>query len=117
MEVINIGGDKLINAAYALVSVLNGSTRDTPFKIFARPKYVERELSPQELPGGSILLRLYKWGWNYKFRGCKPSRIPPPADTVGISRYLRSHSHFPYSVVKVEDIGSYIEIIIQEEHK
>lgn len=112
---IDIGRDKLVDAAHALVSVLNGSTRASPLGIFAYPKYPERELSPQELPDGSILLRLYKWGWNYKFRGYRPSHIPPPADIEGISRYLRSHPLFPYDVVTVEDCSSHITIIIKEE--
>lgn len=101
-------------AVAALVDALDRSTRATPaLKIFARPRYPGRELRPQARPDG-FTLALYKLGWNYKFRGKKPAKIPPPADTTAILAALNAALAPGYTITAVTDQGEYITIILQE---
>ena len=99
-------------AANALAAVMDVPIRDSPLGQFPRPRYIMREMHPKEYPDGRIALTLYKWGWNYKFRGKRPFHTPPKADTQGITRYLQTHPLFPYQVISVEDNGKYITIFL-----
>lgn len=102
-------------AAAALVDALDRSTGATPaLRILARPKYPMRELSPQVRPDGSISLTLAKWGWNYKFRGKKPAKIPPSADTTAILAALNAALAPGYTISTITDEDKHITIILQE---
>lgn len=99
-------------AMAALVEAINAPTRPPALQTLACPKYPERELKPQVRPDGSISFTLSKWGWEYKHRGPRPLKTPPPADTAAIHTALNAALAPGYSVQTVEDCGTFIKITL-----
>ena len=103
------------NAVNALVDALDASTGATPaLRVLARPRYPMRELRPQARPDGSVALSAIKRGWEYKYRGPRPT-APPPADTGKIMDALNAALPPGLTITAAVDHGEYIIIIIMED--
>lgn len=96
----------------ALVDALNDSTWASPLAILARPKYPEREFFPYQMEDGSIRLKVYKYGWEYKHRGQRPKN-PPLANTIGIYQALNAVLTNDVVIRAVTDEGTYVNIILE----
>ena len=97
----------------ALGEVLNGSPRSPALAGLSRPRYPMRELTPQQLPDGTLSVKLTKWGWEYKHRGPRPKQ-PYPSNPAAIRAALSGVLPDGVTIQAVEDHGTYLLIILEE---
>ena len=99
----------------ALVDALKGPSTGvfSPLAILAKPMYPWREFCPQVTPDGKeVMIHIFKWGRNYKYRGRKPTLVPP-ANTEGIKTALNLRLPESIRVEKVSDEGDYILVFLE----
>ena len=104
-----MGAERIIAA---LGDALNSSPRPPALAGLARPRYPERELAPQELPDGTLSVRVAKWGWEYKHRGPRPAK-PYPSDPAAVLTALAPFMPEGVTVQCVDDCGTYIRLFLE----
>lgn len=97
----------------ALGNAINSFPRPLAFAGLARLKYPERELIPQELPDGTMSVRLAKYGWEYKHRGPRP-KTPYPSNSAAVRDALAQFMPKGVTIQRVEDCGTYLQIYMEE---
>lgn len=105
--------DTIVNA---LVDALKGPSTGVffPLAILARPMYPWREFCPRVTPDGKgVMIHIFKWGRNYKYRGRKPKTVPP-ADTEGIKVALNLRLPETIRIKTVSDEGNYILLEVEK---
>lgn len=97
----------------ALGDALTRSPRPPALAGLSRPRYPMRELAPQQLPDGTLSVKLTRWGWEYKHRGPRPKQpypINPAAVRVAINAILPDG----VTIRAVEDHGTHLKIYLEE---
>ena len=97
----------------ALGEILRNSPRPPALAGLSRPRYPMRELTPQQLPDGTLSVRLTKWGWEYKHRGPRPKQ-PQPSNPAAVRAALSGVLPDGVTIQAVEDHGTFIELMIVE---
>lgn len=97
----------------ALEEVLNGSPRPPALAGLSRPRYPMRELTPQQLPDGTLSVRLTKWGREYKHRGPRPKK-PYPSNPAAVRAALSGVLLDGVTIQAVEDHGTHLKIYMEE---
>ena len=89
------------------------STWDPSLEVMTWPRYPYRELGPSQAPDGSVVLRVYKRAFGYKYRGIRP-REPPAADVRSIQEVLNLALPAEFRIREVQDQGKSVIIILEE---
>ena len=107
--------DKINQIVAALVEAINASTRPPALYPIARLKYPPRGVFVDELPDGSMVVRLAKYGYEYKHRGPKP-KTPPAVNVAEIfGIFSNTLTSVDVTVTAVVDDGTQISIYVKEE--
>lgn len=96
----------------ALSGVLVAPGRPPALAGLSRPRYPMRELAPQQLPDGTLSVKLTKWGWEYKRRHPRPKQ-PYPSDPAAVRDALNTLLPDGVTIRTVEDHGTYITLILE----
>lgn len=96
----------------ALGDALNSSPRPPALAGLSRPRYPMRELAPQQLPDGTLSVKLTKWGWEYKHRGPRP-KFPRPSNPAAVCAALNAILLDGVAIRAVEDHGTHIILILE----
>ena len=72
-----------------------------------------RELAPQQLPDGTLSVKLTKWGYEYKHRGPRPKK-PYPVDPAAVRAALNAFLPDGVPIRAVEDHDTHIMLILEE---
>ena len=97
----------------ALGDALNGSPSPLALAGLSRPRYPMRELAPQQLPDGTLSVKLTKWGYEYKHRGPRPKK-PYPVDPAAVRAVLNAFLPDGVTIRAVEDHDTHIMLILEE---
>ena len=96
-----------------ITMVLNAPVRDSPIAMLSRVKYPHREILIFPVGDNTVAVNLFRYGYNYKFRG---DQKPPllPIDTKKMREAFQKA--LPNYIIKdVADVGKNIILYIQEE--
>lgn len=96
----------------ALGDALTSSPRPPALAVLSRPRYPMRELAPQQLPDGTLSVKLTKWGWEYKHRGPRPKK-PYPVDPAAVRAALNAILPDGVAIRAVEDHGTHIILTLE----
>lgn len=97
----------------AMGEILRNSSRPPALAGLSRPRFPMRELTPQQLPDGTLSVRLTKWGWEYKHRGPRPKQ-PQPSNPAAVRAALSGVLPDGVTIQAVEDHGKYLIILLEE---
>ena len=93
-----------------MTAVLWMAVPSPSLRIFARPRYPQRELGARVNPNGSATFTLYLFGWHYKYHGRKPPK--PRMDLRAIKTDLNEFLGPKFMVSEVYDRDTHAELTI-----